>query len=168
MPTIADFLIAAKWAGFTTLGFAALATLGFVLQWGLRFRLIGVTGFMAVLTVGLFSLSLAPFAHKVIPGAVGFSTIYDNGANLVVILVPREITETQLEATLRQAAGNLFSAGRLSRGRGVLLRARTIVHPEPGVSEPVFLGQVKPATSPTATEPFVIQIDAAQMAKISA
>jgi hypothetical protein len=144
MPTPATFLDAAQWVGIATLVFGAIAGLGFLFQWGIRFRLVGVTGFTAVLTVGLFGLGLVPFTRTVVPGAIQFSTIYDSGATQVVIAVPTQITESELIATLQQAANNLFSPGRLSRGeQQMTVRARTVLHPEPGVSQPLVLGQIK-------------------------
>jgi hypothetical protein len=140
-----DFRLASQWAGIMTLASAALAGLGFVLKWGIRFRLVGVAGFMLVLTGGLFALGLVPIVHTIVPGAVRFSLVFDNGANQVVIAVSPEITESQLTATLRQAAtDHLFTYSRLGRdGQPVLLRARTLLHPEPGVSQPVYLGQAQ-------------------------
>ena len=67
-----------------------------------------------MLTAGLFSLSLAPLSRTVIPGAAQYSLIYDNGATQAVIGVSDQITASELDATLRQAASNLYSAGRSS------------------------------------------------------
>ena len=64
-----DFLQYTQWSGIATVAFAVLTLLAFILKWGLRFRLVGTTGFMLVLTAGLFSLSLAPLSRTVIPGA---------------------------------------------------------------------------------------------------
>jgi Protein of function (DUF2518) len=159
MPTTADFLQATQWAGIITLICAALAGLGFLLKWGIRFRLVGIASFMAVLTVGSFSLSLVPFAPTTIPGSVPYTVVYDNGAAQVVIKVPPTITESQLEATLRQAATNQFSSGRLSQGKRLLaLRARTVIHPETGVSKPLVLGQVLRALSSDGEELWKLEI----------
>jgi hypothetical protein len=144
MFTPASFFTYTQWVGIVTLAFAALTLLSFLLNWGLRFRLVGATGLFGVLTAGLFGLSIVPFTRAVIPGAARYSTVYDSGATQVVIAVQPTITATQLEATLRQASSDLFSSGRLSRGEAQLtIRARTVLHPEPGVSEPLYLGQVK-------------------------
>lgn len=144
MPTPADFLKATQWSGILTLLCLALVILGFIFRWGIRFRLVGITGFMCVLTGGLFALSLTPFTRPVIPGAVRFSVVYDDGATEAVITVPPEITESELEATLQQAAVDLFSPGRLSRGeQDLTIRARTLLHPEPGVSQPLYLGEIQ-------------------------
>ncbi|GAC1462990.1 MAG: Ycf51 family protein [Chamaesiphon sp.] len=143
MLTTSLFLTVAQGAGILTLACAALAVLGFILQWGIRFRLVGISGFMVVVTGGLFALSLAPLTRTLIPGAVRYSLIYDMGAAQTVIAVPPKITESQLEATLRQAAADLFSYGRLGQSQNQLtIRARTIIHPKPGSSQPLLLGQV--------------------------
>jgi Protein of function (DUF2518) len=140
-----EFLQYTEWSGIATLIFAVLAILGFVLKWGVRFRLVGATGFMLVLTAGLFSLSLVPISRTVIPGAVKYSLVYDNGSTNTVIAVSPQITPSELEATLRQAAGNLYSYGRLGQreDNDLTVRARTIIHPEPGLSIPLYLGQVR-------------------------
>lgn len=148
MPTTSDFLTFTQWMGVATLVCAVLAVLGFVLQWGIRFRLVGATGLMGVLTFGLFALSLVPLTRTVIPGATRYSVVYDSGATQVTITLPQQTTEPELDATLRQAAGDLFSFGRLSQGDNRLtIRARTLLHPEPGVSQPVYLGQIKRSLS---------------------
>ena len=56
----------------------------------------------------------------------------------------QKLPPTQLEATLRQAASNLYSYGRLGSGgnKELTVRARTIIHPEIGLSVPLYLGQV--------------------------
>jgi hypothetical protein len=159
MLTTTDFLTFTQWAGILTLAFGALTLLGFVLKWSLRFRMVGATGFLAVLTGGLFALSLVPLMRTVIPGAIPYSLVYDNGGNKTVIAVPPQVTESQLEATLRQAAGNLYSYGRLGGVDNQLtIRARTIVHPEANVSKPLFLGQVKRSLSVRDDEQMVIDI----------
>ncbi|MDX2216248.1 MAG: Ycf51 family protein [Oculatellaceae cyanobacterium bins.114] len=139
-----NFSTYAQWAGIATIGMGVITGLAFLLKWGFRFRLVGVTGFMGVLTVGLFALGVVPFTRTVIPGAVRFATVYDSGAAQVVITVPQAITAEQLTATLQQAASDLYSPGRLSRGEDKLtVRARTVLHPAPGISEPLYLGQVR-------------------------
>lgn len=165
MPTPAEFLVVTQWAVLGTLALAALAGLGFWLKWGIRFRLVGAAGFAAVLTVGLFGLSFEPFTRTVIPGAVPYATVYDSGASQIAISVPAAITEEALEATLRQAASNLFKPYRLGLpGQTTTVRARTIVHEPNGVSRLLYLGQVQPAPA-DADQPYRIEIDKAQLAQ---
>ncbi|HEY9644621.1 MAG TPA: Ycf51 family protein [Coleofasciculaceae cyanobacterium] len=159
----------AQWAGIATLAFGLLAGLAFLFQWGIRFRLVGATGFTAVLTVGLFALGVVPFTRTTIPGAVRYSTVFDSGADQVVIVVPATITEPELTATLQQAASNLFSVGRLSRGQQKLtIRARTVLHPAAGVSEPLVLGQVKRSLFVKDDDQMEIQIFPESLAKLPA
>jgi hypothetical protein len=159
MPTTADFLTFAQWAGIATLAGGVISILGFIFKWGIRFRLVGITGFMGVLTVGLFGLSVAPVTRTVIPGAVRFSLVYDNGATQTVIAVPSSVTQSELEATLRQAASDLYSYGRMGGVDNQLtIRARTIIHPEPGVSKPLFLGQAKRSLATRNDEQMAIDI----------
>ncbi|MBE9005604.1 Ycf51 family protein [Fortiea sp. LEGE XX443] len=160
MLSTADFLQYTQWSGIATLVFAALAVLAFIFKWGIRFRLVGTTGFMLVLTGGLFALCLVPLSRTVIPGAEKFTLVYDNGSTQAVIAISPEISPSQLEATLRQAASNLYSYGRLGRkGENYLtIRARTIVHPEPGVSVPLYLGQIKRALASREDGEIAIEI----------
>lgn len=159
MLTTADFLTFAQWVGILTLVSGVIAVVGFIFKWGIRFRLVGVTGFLGVLTVGLFALGLVPFTRTVIPGAIRFSVVYDNGGNQTVIAVPPSITQSELDATLRQAASDLFSYGRLGGADNQLtIRARTIVHPEPGVSQPLFLGEVKRSLATRNDDQMVINV----------
>ncbi|MGA7933542.1 MAG: Ycf51 family protein, partial [Kovacikia sp.] len=146
---------------------AALTVLGLILKWGIRFRLVGVTGFMTLLTVGVFTLSLGLHTRTEIPGAAHYSRIFDKGEADVVIAVAPTITETQLEATLRQASADLFSPGRMSQGEQQLtIRARTVLHPEPGVSQPLFLGQVKRSLFSSQDDDMVIELDRAKFAQL--
>ncbi|WP_017316199.1 Ycf51 family protein [Mastigocladopsis repens] len=160
MFTPADFLKYTQWSGIATIVFAAVAVLGFIFKWGIRFRLIGSTGFMLVLTGGLFALSLTPLSRTVIPGAVRYSRVYDNGATQTVISIPSQITPSELEATLRQAASDLYSYGRLGTltDNQLTIRARTIVHPEPGISIPLYLGQVKRSLASREDSQMAIEI----------
>jgi hypothetical protein len=168
MLTTADFLQFAQWTGILTLVCGALTLLGFILKWGFRFRLVGATGFMVVLTVGLFTLSVVPFMRTVVPGAVRYSSLYDNGGTQVVVGVPKQITASQLEATLRQAAGDFFSYGRLASGgeNQLTIRARTIIHPEPGVSQPLYLGQVKRSLTTRNDDKLVLEISQENLAQL--
>lgn len=167
MPTTADFLLYTQWAGIATLVFAALTLLSFLAKWGLRFRLVGVTGFMLVLTAGLFALSIVPFSRTVIPGAIRFTTVYDSGATEVVITVPPTITASELDATLQQAANDLFSPGRLGRaGDQLTIRARTVLHPESGVSQPLYLGQIRRSLVERNDENMTIELIPGNLAKL--
>ncbi|MCW5312663.1 hypothetical protein GTQ43_01985 [Nostoc sp. KVJ3] len=169
MLTTANFLQYTQWSGIATLAFAALAVLAFILKWGIRFRLVGTTGFMLVLTGGLFALSIVPLSRAVIPGATKYTLVYDNGSTQAVITTSSQITPTQLEATLRQAASNLFSYGRSGTREDdkLTVRARTITHPEPGTSVPVYLGEAKRSLVSHQNSPVIVEIYTDKLAQLS-
>lgn len=145
MPTPAIFLEATKWMGLATLALAALTALAFLTKWGIRFRLVGISSFCGVLTAGLLGLSFQPLMPTIVAESVPYTTVFDSGAAQLVIAVPPSITNDQLEATLQQAAVNSFNPSRLSgAAKGAMIRARTIVHRAPGISDLVYVGQVEP------------------------
>lgn len=167
MSTTIDFINASQYAGILTLVFAAITVLGFLLKWGIRFRLVGATSFMGVIAASLFALGLGLFAHTTIPGALRYSVIYDNGASQIAIALPQQITATELDATLRQAAADLFSYGRLEQvGNQMTIRARTIIHPAPGVSQPLYLGQVQHSLASPESNPVQVKIFSENLANL--
>ena len=140
-----DFFTYAKWSGIATVVCLIVAIVSFVAGWSFRFRLVGVTSFMGVLTLGIFALGLGLFPHTEIPGAVRYSLVYDSGANQAVVAVAPEIEESAIEPTLIQAASDLYSYGRTGTGGNsqFTVKLRTVLHPEPGISQPLFLGTAK-------------------------
>lgn len=168
MVTNEDFLLASKWSAYLTLGVLALTVIAFLFKWGIRFRLVGSTGFMVVLTAGIFALGLVPFTRTSIPGAVRFSTVFDRGATRAVIALPPHITEDEVRATLEQAASNLFSPGRLSvQGDNQLtIEARTILHPKPGLTQPLVLGTIKRSLVQRNDDQMSIQLYPENIAKL--
>jgi hypothetical protein len=167
MFSISQLVTYAQWFGYATLVMLAVTIAAWIFQWGLRFRLVGVTSFMGVLTVGIFALSLGLHDRPSIPNALRFTRVYDTGANQVVVTVPPEITAEQLEATLQQAAIDLASPGRLSANGTLMVRARVVLHPAPGISQPIYLGQAQRSlTEPT--QPVQVTIDATRLAQVQA
>ena len=139
-----DFTVYIKWSAILTVAVFAFTLIAFIFKWGFRFRLVGITGFMGVLTAGLFGLSLGLFSYTDVPGAVPFSVVYDNGGSQVVIKLPPTVTESEVEASLRKASADLYSYGRLGGGNNQMtIRARTVIHPEEGISKPLYLGKVQ-------------------------
>ncbi|MGK7923882.1 MAG: Ycf51 family protein [Spirulina sp.] len=149
LPIPTDLAVYTQWCGILTLVLLGITILAFLFKWGLRFRLFGATAFAAVLTVGFFGLNLGLFTRVAIPGAVRYTLVFDNAADNVVIAIPPDTTRSQVEATLRQAAVDISPFGRLgTQDNTVTIRARTVIHPEPGVSIPLYLGEAKkPADS---------------------
>ncbi len=157
-----------KYSGIATVAIAVLMIIGLVAKWGFRFRLVGITGFMMVLTVGLFGLGLGLAPRLAFPGAARYALIYDNGNSQAVISVAdAHLTYEQAEATLRQAAQDLYSYGRVGEtDHSMHIRLRTIAHPQPGVSEPLFLGEVARDLTSRDNAKLDIKIDRQNLAKL--
>jgi Protein of function (DUF2518) len=168
MISTAEFLKYFQWSGIVTVAFAVLTIVALFLQWGFKYRLVGATGFMGVLTAGLFALSLVPIVHTNVPGAMHYSLIYDNGSDRATIVVATPITESGLDATLRQAAADLYSYGRSGQvDKQLKIRARTVIHPRPGVSEPLVLGEVTRSLAGGEEGALDLRIDRSNLAKVS-
>ena len=167
MNLLTDFSTYVKWSGILTIACLVLTIIAFIFKWDIRFRLVGATGFMGVLTSGIFALGLGLFTRTTVPGAVRFARVYDNGANLVVIAVPPQVTESEVEATLRQAADDLFSRGRLGLGEDRLtIRLRTVLHPEPGLTRPLYLGQVKRSLARREDDTMAVEVFSENVAQL--
>jgi hypothetical protein len=166
MLTTATFLIAAKWAGILTIALALITGIAFIFKWGFRFRLVGASSFMVILTVSLFVFSVIPLTRTLVPGSVRYSLVYDNGGTQTVISLPPTVTRSELEATLQQAAADLFSYGRVGSTNQLNIRARTVIHPEPGISVPLPLGEVKRSLATRTDEQMEIKIYPENLAKL--
>jgi hypothetical protein len=167
LPT--DFFTYTKWSGIATIGCFIVAVLAFIFGWGLRFRLVGVTSFMAVLTISIFALGLGLFPHTEIPGAARYTLIYDNGANQAVVAVAPNIQKSAIEPTLRQAISDLYSYGRTGTGGNdqFTVKLRTVLHPETGISQPLFLGEAKRSLIARSDENIDINIFDQNLTKLS-
>lgn len=154
-----DLAVYTQWCGILTLVLLGITMLAFLLKWGLRFRLFGATAFAAVLTIGLFGLNLGLFTRIAIPGAVRYTLVFDNAADNVVISLPPETTRSQVEATLRQVAVDISPFGRMgTQDNLVTIRARTVIHPQPGVSIPLYLGQVRKTANSRDPENLAVEL----------
>ena len=155
-----DLFTCAKWLGIGTVVAFVVTVVAFVVGWGFRFRLVGVTSFMGVLAAGFFALGLGLFPHAEIPGAERYALVYDNGANQAVVAVSPEIEKSAIEPTLIQAASDLYSYGRTGRGGNdrFTIKLRTVLHPEPGVSQPLFLGTATRSITKRSSNDIEIEI----------
>lgn len=163
-----DFATYVKWSGIATIAFFVLTIVAFIAGWGFRFRLVGVTSFMGVLTAGIFGLGLGLFTPTEVEGAVKYSLVYDSGANQAVISLPATVTPSEVEATLKKAGKNLFSYGRVGTGEDdrFTVRARTLIHPKPGLSVPLYLGEIKRSLRDRDKDTSEIQLFSKNFAKL--
>lgn len=163
-----DFFTFAKWSGIATIACLVVAIASFIAGWSFRFRLVGVTSFMGVLTIGIFALGLSLFPHAEIPGAVRYALIYDSGANQAVVAVPPNIEKSAIEPTLIQAVTDLYSYGRTgaSGNNQFTVKLRTVLHPKEGVSQPLFLGEAKRSLINRSDEDIKIEVFSENIAQL--
>ena len=89
-PMAADpiLLTAGKWLGAAS-GVLALTTIaGYLSRWGIRFRLVGVTSFTALLAVSCLTFAVSYSPRVQLAGAVSVPVVFDNGIDLVVAAAP--------------------------------------------------------------------------------
>jgi len=166
LPT--DIFTYAKWSGIVTIFALVVAILAFVFGWGFRFRLVGVSSFMGVLTASIAALGLGLFPHSEIPGAARYKLIYDSGANQAVVAVAPTIEKSAIEPTLLQAASDLYSYGRtgVNGNTQFTIKLRTVLHPKTGVSLPLFLGEAKRSLAANGDEDIEINVLAKNIKKL--
>lgn len=163
-----DLSLYVQWSSIATAVFFVLTVLAWIVGWSFRFRLVGVTSFMGVITLSIFALKLGIFTRVQIDGANRYTLVYDNGANQAVVAVSPQIEEDAIEPTLRQVAVDLFSHGRsgLNQGNQLTIRLRTIIHPEPNMSQPLYLGQIKRSLGTKNDEEMEIEIFSQNIAQL--
>jgi hypothetical protein len=163
--TPAEFGSLTQGMGIFVLICALITGIAFVRAFDWRYRMVGITSFSVVLTAGLFALSLAPITQTAVSGAVPYNLVFDRLGAQAVIAVPATITAPQLEATLKQAASNLYSSGRNSPNSQLTIKARIILHPRPGVSQLVYVGQIERSLRSRIDPEMVIKIERDRLPK---
>ncbi|MEM9155757.1 MAG: Ycf51 family protein [Cyanobacteria bacterium P01_F01_bin.33] len=137
-----------------------LTVWAWIRQTSWRFAFVGYTAFTIVLSAGLWALSLGPIVRTTIPGAGRYTVVYDRGSDRATIAVATDITPEKLEPTLLQAASNLYSSGRYSSDTDTLtICARTVLHPEEGITEALELGRVQRSLARRSDPDLQVDID---------
>ena len=164
-----DFFTYAKWSGIATIICLVVAIASFIAGWSFRFRLVGVTSFMGVLTIGIFALGLSLVTRAEIPGAVHYSVIYDTGSNQAVVAVPPDIEKSAIEPTLIQAVNDLYSYGRTGAGGNdrFTVKLRTVLHPQTGMSQPLYLAEARRSLINRSDDEIKIDIYSENIAQLS-
>jgi hypothetical protein len=135
--------VAGEWLGAASGVLAVLTIVGFVVRWGVRFRLVGVTSFTALLAISCLAFAVSYSPRLSVPGAVTVPVVYDNGTDLVVAAAPADLPEAAIEPTVRQVAGNLRGSGRSSSDGSVHVRLRLIAPLEEGLGRPVVVAEAR-------------------------
>lgn len=148
-----------KLAGAFTALCVVVTLFAFVTKQQWRFRAFGITAFMTLLTVGFLTLAILPSpVRERIPGATSYQVVFDRGGNRAVIAVKPTITAEALGATLQQAAVELSSPGRSITGNSFTIQARTVVHPQPGLTRVLYVGTLERPIPAEGRKP-IIRID---------
>jgi hypothetical protein len=134
--------VAGEWLGAASGVLALLTGAGFLARWGIRFRLVGITSFTALLALSCLAFAISYTPRVTVPGAVTVPVVYDNGADLVVAAAPEGLAAEAIAPTLEQLARNLRGSGRSSAGGQVHVRLRRLESTAGDASRPVVLGEV--------------------------
>ena len=83
-------LKAGSWLAIAGGVLLVLTVLAFVLGWGVRFRLVGVSSFTLLLAAGCGAFAISYSPRSSIEGALVVPVVFDNGSNLVVASAPAD------------------------------------------------------------------------------
>ncbi|MFN9548440.1 MAG: DUF2518 family protein [Cyanobacteriota bacterium] len=136
-------LMAARWLGLAALALVALTVLGFLRRWGIRFRLVGITSFTALLAISCAAFSVSYTPRVTLPGAVTVPVVFDNGTDLVVAAAPVDLPPEAEIPTAEQVARNLRPSGRSPADGVVRVRLRRLEGAGEGIARPVVLAEAR-------------------------
>ncbi|WP_216904609.1 Ycf51 family protein [Synechococcus sp. CCY 9618] len=134
-------LVAGTWLGAASGVLAVLTVAGFLSRWGIRFRLVGITSFTALLSLSCLAFSISYSPRVSVPGAVRAPVVFDNGTDLVIAAASADLAEEAVAPTLEEVARNLRGGGRSSSVGEVRVRLRRVEPVEPGLGRPVVLAE---------------------------
>ena len=141
MPADPILFTAGQWLGAASGVLALLTGIGFLSGWGIRFRLVGITSFTALLSLSCLAFAVSYSPRVTIEGAVPVPVVFDNGSDLVIAAAPADLAPAAVAPTLEQVASNLRGSGRNSADGLVRVRLRRLETVAPGLSRPVVLGE---------------------------
>jgi len=145
-------LTAGQWLGAASGVLAITTVVGYVGRWGIRFRLVGITSFTALLAISCLAFAVSYTQRIGLEGAVTVPIVYDNGSDLVVAAAPADLPEAAAAPTVQQLAANLRASGRSSADGLVHVRLRRVESVAPGLSKPVVLAQASRSLTSGAVE----------------
>ncbi|MEA5444160.1 DUF2518 family protein [Cyanobium gracile] len=138
-------LVAGTWLGAASGVLAVLTIAGFLSRWGIRFRLVGITSFTALLSLSCLAFAISYNPRVSVPGAVQVPVVFDNGTDLVIAAAPADLEIAAAAPTVEQVARNLRGGGRggsgADGGAQVWVRLRRVEAVEPGLARPVVLAE---------------------------
>ena len=130
-------LTAGEWLGVASAALLLLTLVAFVVRWGIRFRLVGVTSFTVLLSLSCLALAVSYTPRQLVDGAVSVPVVFDNGTDLVVAAAPADLDPAAFGPSVQQVALNLRGSGRGTQL--VEVRLRRVESTAPGTDTPVVL-----------------------------
>ncbi|MEB3241841.1 MAG: DUF2518 family protein [Synechococcus sp.] len=134
-------LQAGAWLAAAAGVLGVLTVTGFLLRWGIRFRLVGVSSFTLLLAAGCAAFAISYSPRTSIEGALVVPVVFDNGGDLVVAAAAADFPTAQAAPTVEQVATNLRGSGRRSADGLVHVRLRQLKAEANGSNRPVLLAE---------------------------
>jgi hypothetical protein len=114
-----------------------LTFVAFLVRWGIRFRLVGVTSFTVLLSLSCLAFAVSYSPRQLVDGAVSVPVVFDNGTDLVVAAAPADLAPEAFAPSVQQVALNLRGSGRGTQL--VEVRLRRVDPTASGTDTPVVL-----------------------------
>lgn len=130
-------LTAGEWLGVASAALLLLTLVAFMVRWGIRFRLVGVTSFTVLLSLSCLAFAVSYTPRQLVDGAVSVPVVFDNGTDLVVAAAPADLDPAAFGPSVQQVALNLRGSGRGTQL--VEVRLRRVESTAPGTDTPVVL-----------------------------
>jgi len=130
-------LTAGEWLGVASGVLLLLTVVAFLVRWGIRFRLVGVTSFTVLLSLSCLAFAVSYSPRQLVDGAVSVPVVFDNGSDLVVAAAPADLAPEAFAPSVQQVALNLRGSGRGTQL--VEVRLRRVDPTASGTDTPVVL-----------------------------
>jgi len=115
-------LTAGEWLGVASAVLLVLTVVAFLVRWGIRFRLVGITSFTVLLSLSCLAFAVSYAPRQQVEGAISVPVVFDNGSDLVVAAAPAQMDPEAYAPSVQQVALNLRGSGRGTQRVEVRLR----------------------------------------------
>ena len=115
-------LTAGEWLGVASAVLLLLTVVAFVVRWGIRFRMVGITSFTVLLSLSCLAFAVSYTPRQQVEGAISVPVVFDNGSDLVVAAAPAQMEPQAYAPSVQQVALNLRGSGRGTQRVEVRLR----------------------------------------------
>ena len=130
-------LTAGEWLGAASAVLLVLTVVAFLVRWGIRFRLVGVTSFTVLLSLSCLAFAVSYTPRQTVEGAISVPVVFDNGSDLVVAAAPADMPLETFLPSVEQVAINLRGSGLGTQT--VEVRLRRVESTADGTDTPVVL-----------------------------